>query len=211
MSATIVLPDPTSPCSSRFMGCGRFMSSTISAITFFFFSLSLKGSTRRADSRMSSVTMTERAFRSPSDLRRRSTRPSWNRKNSSKIRRRCAGVRKAFNCSTGVPAGGKWTSRSAARRSTSCSRARTSAGSGSAICDGMPREPGGTIARCIFVVTCPFSRRPARSALYAASRRRILIPVAVRVVFQDFVLRVCICIPWGVSSSRPNRMTRWCG
>ena len=26
ISATIVLPDPTSPCSSRFIGCGRFMS-----------------------------------------------------------------------------------------------------------------------------------------------------------------------------------------
>ncbi len=26
ISATIVLPEPTSPCSSRFIGCGRFMS-----------------------------------------------------------------------------------------------------------------------------------------------------------------------------------------
>ena len=30
ISATIVLPEPTSPCSSRFIGCGRFMSPTIS-------------------------------------------------------------------------------------------------------------------------------------------------------------------------------------
>ncbi len=35
ISATIVLPEPTSPWSSRFIGCGRFMSPTISAITFF--------------------------------------------------------------------------------------------------------------------------------------------------------------------------------
>ena len=33
--ATIVFPEPTSPWSKRFIGCGRFMSSTISAITFF--------------------------------------------------------------------------------------------------------------------------------------------------------------------------------
>ena len=40
---------------------------------------------------MSSVTTTDRALRSASALRRRSTSPSWKRKNSSKIRRRCAG------------------------------------------------------------------------------------------------------------------------
>ena len=31
----VVLPEPTSPWSSRFIGTGRFMSSTISPITFF--------------------------------------------------------------------------------------------------------------------------------------------------------------------------------
>ncbi len=35
ISATIVLPEPTSPCSSRFIGCGRCMSATISRITVF--------------------------------------------------------------------------------------------------------------------------------------------------------------------------------
>ena len=34
-SATIVLPEPTSPCSSRFIGCGRCMSATISLSAFF--------------------------------------------------------------------------------------------------------------------------------------------------------------------------------
>ena len=35
ISATIVLPEPTSPCSSRFIGASRCMSATISAIAFF--------------------------------------------------------------------------------------------------------------------------------------------------------------------------------
>ena len=35
ISATMVLPAPTSPCNSRFIGCGRCMSVTISRIAVF--------------------------------------------------------------------------------------------------------------------------------------------------------------------------------
>ena len=35
ISATIVFPDPTSPCRSRFIGDIRCRSATISAMTFF--------------------------------------------------------------------------------------------------------------------------------------------------------------------------------
>ena len=55
-SATIVLPAPTSPCSSRFIGCGRCRSSTISFSACFWPFVSLNGSTRRAESRMRSST-----------------------------------------------------------------------------------------------------------------------------------------------------------
>ena len=62
ISATIVLPDPTSPCSSRFIGCGRCMSVTISRITVFWSPVSLNGRIRRTASRMSSVTTTGAAL-----------------------------------------------------------------------------------------------------------------------------------------------------
>ena len=55
-SATIVLPAPTSPCSSRFIGCGRCRSSTISLSAVRCPGVSLNGSTWRADSRMRSST-----------------------------------------------------------------------------------------------------------------------------------------------------------
>ena len=45
-SATIVLPAPTSPCSRRFIGCGRCMSSTISCSACCWPPVSLNGSTR---------------------------------------------------------------------------------------------------------------------------------------------------------------------
>ena len=61
-SATIVLPAPTSPCSSRFIGCGRCRSSTISFSACCCPSVSLNGSTRRADSRMRSSTWIARGF-----------------------------------------------------------------------------------------------------------------------------------------------------
>ncbi len=106
-SATIVLPAPTSPCSSRFIGSGRCMSVTISRSATFCPSVSLNGSTRRADSRMRSSTTTARGLRSVACRRLRSTRPAWKRKNSSKISRCCAGVRYAFSASMSVPFGGK--------------------------------------------------------------------------------------------------------
>ena len=58
ISATIVLPEPTSPCSRRFIGCGRCMSVTISRMTVFWSPVSLNGRIRRTASRVSSVTTT---------------------------------------------------------------------------------------------------------------------------------------------------------
>ena len=77
--------------------------------------VSLNGSTRRADSRIAVVDDDGRAFRSLACRRLRSTSPAWNRKNSSKISRCCAGVRYALSASIGVPGGGKCVSAIARR------------------------------------------------------------------------------------------------
>ena len=61
-SATMVLPAPTSPCSSRFIGCGRCRSSTISLSACFCPAVSRNGSTARADSRMRSSTRITAGF-----------------------------------------------------------------------------------------------------------------------------------------------------
>ena len=65
--------------------------------------------------RVSSTRVTS-VFSSRSASRRRSSRPTWKRKNSSRIRRRCAGDRNALSASSGVPGGGKWASASASCR-----------------------------------------------------------------------------------------------
>ena len=76
ISATIVLPDPTSPCSSRFIGELRCMSATISAIAFFWSPVSRNGRTRRTAARISSVIRTARGFCSASARRFRRISPS---------------------------------------------------------------------------------------------------------------------------------------
>ena len=95
--ATIVLPAPTSPCSRRFIGVLRCMSSTISFSAPRCPSVSLNGRIARADSRIRSSTWMTRGFDSRTAARLRIIKPSWNRKNSSKITRTCAGVLKLFN------------------------------------------------------------------------------------------------------------------
>ena len=50
--ATIVLPEPTSPCTRRFMGCGDCMSSAISRSTRFWAPVRRKGRMRFTASRV---------------------------------------------------------------------------------------------------------------------------------------------------------------
>ena len=92
-SATMVLPDPTSPCSSRFIGCVRRRSSTISFNACRWWPVRRNGSTSRAARRMRSSTAIVCGLRSVSVSRRFNARPSWNTKNSSKISRSCAADR----------------------------------------------------------------------------------------------------------------------
>ena len=91
-AATSVLPLPTSPCNSRLMGCGAFMSCAISSSTRFCAPVGLNGSMALIFSRTRSFNSNEipgcnRAFERFSDS------PHSSQKNSSKIRRQCAGVR----------------------------------------------------------------------------------------------------------------------
>ena len=154
-SATIVLPAPTSPCSSRFIGVARCMSSTISFNAVRCPSVSLNGRMLRADSRIRSSTWITRGFDSRTAARLRSINPSWNRKNSSKMSRTCAGVLNAFSRSAGVCAAGKCVPISAARRSGRFRRWRTSSGKGSATLSGRFDSTSKTRRRCIFGVIAP--------------------------------------------------------
>ena len=125
--ATMVLPEPTSPCSSRRMGLGLRMSVTISPKARFCATVGWKGSTSRIASRTLSVVA--KPIPARSRMRRRlSSRPSSRKNSSSKISRRCAGVEALCNCVNDVPSGGKWTSRRAVSRSGRSSRARNVCG-----------------------------------------------------------------------------------
>jgi hypothetical protein len=88
----------------------------------------LNGSTFAAEARMRSSTIGTNGFSSLQLAWRRQAWPIWNRKNSSKISRRCAGDRNAFSTSTDASFGGKWDSSSAGSRGISCSRVRSSSG-----------------------------------------------------------------------------------
>src|SRR5260370_1022304 len=92
-SATMVFPAPTSPWISRFMGWGERMSSAISRRTRFFAPVRGKGRTRLTTSRVASVIAKATPLRPSRAPRRRRARPSWKRKNSSRITRRWAGQR----------------------------------------------------------------------------------------------------------------------
>ena len=128
-TATTVLPDPTSPCSRRCIGCGEARSPPISAITRCWAPVNGYGnaSWKRRTSSPSTVCTRPCEVRSSSRLRRTST--SCTRSSSSKARRRRA-------ISFSRIESGAWIDRSAAPRSTSPSRSSTDAGTGSA----MPRS-----------------------------------------------------------------------
>ena len=109
-AATSVLPLPTSPCSSRYMGCGAAMSCAISPSTRFCAPVGLNGSICLMRSRTRSV----RANAMPGyrrALARFSSSPHSSQKNSSKISRYCAGERKAFSSRRSESGGGKCSAR----------------------------------------------------------------------------------------------------
>ncbi len=139
-SATIVLPAPTSPCSRRFIGCGRWRSSTTLLERSRCPIVSLNGSTCRADSRMRSSTTIWPAFGSARAARRRAITPIWKRNASSKINRRCGAVAKRFSSSRFASAGGKWVAWSAAYRVGKPCRRRNSSGTGSGRSGSQPQQ-----------------------------------------------------------------------
>ena len=86
-SATIVFPEPTSPCSSRFIGCGCAKSFSISAETARWPAVSSKGSDASNSFRSPSVfTVRATASRPLSSLRRVSSN-NCSRNASSKVSR----------------------------------------------------------------------------------------------------------------------------
>ena len=140
---------------------------------------------------------------------------SWNRKNSSKISRRCAGERKRVQLVDGAcSSGGKCASAIAVRRSSEPRRSRTAAGSGSGSVVRQLRAARGARARA---ASSASASRSSRRRHDAAGVERLVVGVASasspssvacgRISYCGF----CSCSPCDVSSSLPNRMTRWCG
>ena len=125
--ATAVLPLPTSPCRSRFIGSGRPMSCAISPSTRACARVRAngRGATARASA---SGEASKRIPGSTLTPARRRAIASCRKKSSSKMSRRKAGVARASACLGSVPAPGKWASRSASARPRSALRARTSEG-----------------------------------------------------------------------------------
>ena len=95
INATIVLPLPTSPCTSRFIGAFDCISSKMRSITRCCALVKVNGSSARMRSKVVgeiSMTVPFGSFvRSP----RLSCRANETQKNSSKIKRRCARLRAA--------------------------------------------------------------------------------------------------------------------
>ena len=123
-SATTVLPAPTSPCSSRCMGCSRASSAASSSPTSRCPSVSAKG---RAASTASSSPPDRRGRATPGSsaaARRRAARVSWRVSASSHLSR-CSAR------STSSSEVGRWMSSSAAGRLGSPCRTRSCSGSGS--------------------------------------------------------------------------------
>ena len=124
-TATTVLPEPTSPCSSRCIGCGAARSASISPITRCWAFVS--GNGRASWKRRTSSPPT--AWRMPTESRSiarlRITSTSCTRNSSSNASRRRA-------CSFSWIVSGRWMPRSAVQRSMSDSRRRTRSGTGSA-------------------------------------------------------------------------------
>ena len=118
-AATMVLPLPTSPCSRRFMGCGACHVVGDLAEDAFLRAGGLEGQ-HGFDALADAVVEFERRCRGRARalLRFRAT-PHSSQKNSSKIRRNCAGERKALSRRRSDRAAGKWVSRMAVQRSGS--------------------------------------------------------------------------------------------
>ena len=152
----MVLPAPTSPCSSRCIGQVRCMSATISASASRCPSVSLNGNTARAHWRMRSSTFETSNLRTCAFSWRRSARPVWNTKKSSNTSRRCAGVVNAIELvdvalvrRESAPTIARSCDRASARAS-GCRRERgsnPSSGNCSSACH--------TNRRCMLVVTLP--------------------------------------------------------
>ncbi len=115
-AATMVLPLPTSPCSRRFMGRGSFMSPAISCDDAL---LRLGGLERQhgLDLLAHAVVNFETRCRAAcAPCCASSATPHSSQKNSSKIRRNCAGERKSLSRRRSVSGGGKCVSRIAVQR-----------------------------------------------------------------------------------------------
>ena len=119
----MVLPLPTSPCSRRFIGCGAAMSPAISPSTRFCAPVGLNGSMALI-SLAHAIVEFERDARHSSRLARFSATPHSSQKNSSKIRRNCAGGRKAFSSRRSLFGGGKCRCRAARSSGPAASGAR---------------------------------------------------------------------------------------
>ncbi len=125
MSATTVLPEPTSPWRSRCIGAGRAMSSAICAMAEAWSSVSGNGSAAwNAGTSAPSVTCSI-PVASAASARLRATSASCMRRNSSNFSRLAAPYRSAM-------VSGRWMLRYALPRSTRPSAARSRSSSGSA-------------------------------------------------------------------------------
>ncbi len=155
-AATSVLPLPTSPCSSRYMGCASAMSCAISASTRFCAPVGRKGSISLTRSRTRSVSLNQTPGCSRA-LARFNSRPHSSQKNSSKINRYCAGARNAFSTRKSAFGGGKCSSRMAVQRSGNFSCTRMCSGNASS-------RSGAMLSRILWI-----SVRSARVATLPAA------------------------------------------
>ncbi|CAM5661190.1 hypothetical protein SGRIM128S_09003 [Streptomyces griseomycini] len=122
--ATIVFPLPTSPCSSRCIGCSVARSAKISPETFCWPSVSVKGRrSSKAARRPSGFGLRATAGSWASACRRRA-RATWRTKASSHLRRARASSMSALVC-------GRWIFSRASGRETSPRPSRRESGSGS--------------------------------------------------------------------------------
>ena len=195
------------------------MSSTISAMTFFWSPVSLNGSTRRADvaDRVGDHDRPRLAigFGAPLAQHQAELEEEELLEDQPALRRRAERVQLPRPA---CPSGGKCTSCSAVRRSIEL-LPRAHVG-GQRIRQTSPAAapaPGAPASAASSPSAGRSSRRPARCGRCAASLRpqarrrragvRPALPLRCRISYCGF----CSCRPCEVSSSLPNRMTRWCG
>ena len=151
VTATTVLPDPTSPCNSRCIGCGAARSWEISVITRSWAAVRGKASASWNRRTSSPSTTWEMPTDSRSIARLRITSASWTRSNSSKASRR-----RAWSFSRNDS--GAWICHRARSRSINPSRRRTAPGTGSQKPLGRERSSAfSTQPASSHVVICAFS------------------------------------------------------